>query len=286
MKELDVNVRREVLALVSDVSYALVPDWYANTYRNLKMHLILPKHREGHALQPCLLFLCGGAFSVVNGGIWLPELLYFARRGYTVATIEYRTSNAAQFPAQLIDVKAAVRYLKAHARQFCIDPDRIVISGESAGGALCALAATTAGMQEYEQGDYLEYDSSVAAAVDFYGVVDVDTCPRTESAGGEVHAWTMEAYLGAGYTQADAARASALHHVSPGTPPVMILHGTEDPMVDVTQSDRFYAKLRDSGVYVEYYKLRGVGHGQDAFYQDEVKALVLAFMNKVLGETK
>lgn len=281
--ELNVKTVQEVLSLVNGVSYSMVPHWYNGTYRDLKMNLIVPKHRENHPAQPCLLFLCGGAYSVVDDAIWMPELMYFARRGYTVATINYRTSNQAIFPAQLIDAKAAVRFLKAHAKQFCIDPDRIAISGESAGGTLCSLVGVTGGMAEFEQGDFLEYDSRVAAVVDFYGPVDMIAASGKGAQG--MPDWIIPAFLGMGYDEAAMHKASAIEYVGSDTPPFMILHGTEDPVVDIaSQSDRMYEKLREAGVYVEYLRLQGEGHGADAFYQPEIKEHICKFLDKVLGE--
>lgn len=286
-KDIEINASSETLSLVTGIAYSMAPHWYDHTYVNLTMNLLLPKHIAGHAKQPCLLFLCGGAYSVVDNAVWMPELMYFARRGYTVATINYRTSNSAPFPAQLIDAKAAVRFLKAHSEQFCIDPNRIAIAGESAGGTLSALVGTTAGMREYERGDFLEYDSSVAAVVDYYGPVDLRAIVspvsnhRQEE---QVADWTIPAFLGADASGETARQASAICHVSADTPPFIILHGTEDPLVDiVSQSDRLYDVLLEKGVYTEYYRFLGAGHGEDVFYQPEAKQLVLCFLNRVLG---
>ena len=277
------DVHHEVQSLVSDIGYRVVPDWYDGSYRELKMHLIIPKHRENHSLQPCLLFICGGAYSVVNGGIWLPEMLYFARHGYTVATIDYRTSNQAIFPAALQDAKCAVRFLKMHAAQFCIDPAKIIVAGESAGGTLAALVGVTGGIPEFEPDDYSEFDSSVAAVVDFYGPVDLIASGNTHVESDTVDSWALEAFLGAGYGEETAIRASALHYVGAGTPPFMILHGTNDKLVDIAaQSDRMYDALVQNGVKAEYIRLEGAEHGDDAFYQEDIKARILNFMNGVI----
>lgn len=287
-KDIMMPVKQEVLSLVTGIGYSMVPQWYDRTYCDLKMDLIMPKHIAGHTAQPCLLFLCGGAFSVVDHAIWMPELMYFACRGYTVATINYRTSNDVQFPAQLIDAKAAVRFLKAHAEQFCIDPNKIAIAGESAGGTIASLVGVTAGMKEFEVGDYQEYDSSVAAVVDYYGVADIAAATTvkndsTHTQSEQVQDWTMPAFLGAGFTKEMAERASAVSYVSPNTPPFIILHGTEDPLVDIaSQSDVLYDKLIANGVRTEYYRFIGAGHGEDVFYQEESKQLVLNFLDSVL----
>ena len=85
-KEISVNVEQEVLSLVTDITYSCVPDWYDAVYTDLKMNLIIPKHREAHEKMPAILWLCGGAYSVVSNSAWMPELMYFARHGYIVAS--------------------------------------------------------------------------------------------------------------------------------------------------------------------------------------------------------
>lgn len=287
-----VETRHAVNSLLTGIGFSVVSDWYHATYRTLKMDLIIPKHRENQAPRPCILFLCGGAFCTVNGSVWMPELTYFAERGYVVATAEYRTTNQAAFPAALIDAKSAVRFLKAHAAEFCIDPERMVVAGESAGGTLCSLVGVTGGMAEFEQGDYLEHDSRVAAVVDFYGLVNmaashedmpgvlekIKGVPTSDA----IPPWTLDAFLGLDYTKEAMDRASAITYVNPDTPPFMLLHGTEDAGVDIAhQSDAFYDKLVENGVKVEYWRLEGEGHGADAFYQPEIKERIIAFLNDV-----
>lgn len=292
-----VQTKHEVNSLLTGIGYSVVSDWYHAAYRTLRMDLIIPKHRENRAPRPCLLFLCGGSFSTVNGSVWMPELTYFAERGYVVATAEYRTSNQAAFPAPLIDAKAAIRFLKAHAKDFCIDPDRIVIAGESAGGTLCSLVGVTGGLAQFEQGDYLEYDSRVAAVVDYYGIVDMSRCSedlpgvldriRMIPPADGVPPWILEAFLGPDYTQEMMDQASAIRYVNEKTPPFMILHGTGDMGVNIEhQSDVFYDMLVENNVMVEYYRLEGEGHGTDAFYQPEIKEKILSFLNRVFANSK
>ena len=108
-KQLHVERKREVLSLVTDITFANIPCWYGASRRDLKMDLIVPKNWTAHADCPAIVWICGGAYRVVNRAVWLPEMMRFARAGYVVASIEYRTSSEAIFPAQLIDVKAAVR---------------------------------------------------------------------------------------------------------------------------------------------------------------------------------
>ncbi len=280
IKEISVTVEQEVLSLATDITYCCVPDWYGVSFSDLKMNLIIPKNRENHALLPAIIWICGGAFSVVSNSAWMPEMLYFARKGYVVAGIEYRTSNKVSFPGGLIDVKSAIRFLKAHAEQFCINKDKIVVMGESAGGTYACLAGMTAENKEFEKGDYLEYDSSVAAIVNFYGPSDFSITSIVQN--DIVPAWTLDAFLGENAAEENVKRVSAINYVSEKTPPIMILHGTEDQTVPIEQSDRLYEKLVENGVHVKYYRIKDAVHGEERFFQNEIKDLVLDFLKDIL----
>ena len=283
---IEVERKQEVLSLVTGIGYSTVPVWYNGTYADLKMDLIIPKHREEHPACPAVLWLCGGAYRVVNHSIWMPEFVRLARAGFVVASAEYRTSSEARFAAPLIDVKAAVRFLKAHAKEFCIDPDHIFIMGESAGGSLASLAGVTGGLPEFEAGEYLDYDSRVAGIVDFYGVVEMQKRGADDGRGlpanDDVPYFTTEEYLGVGYSDETAEKASAAGYVNAQTPPVMILHGSADVVVPMIQSETFYEKLTACGVDAEFYVVEGAVHGDDLFYQDEVMDRIIAFMRRIM----
>ncbi len=280
MKEtLNIERKQEVLSLVTNIAFANVPCWYDATRRDLHMDLIIPKQRTGHKPCPVIVWICGGAYMVVDHSVWMPELVRFARAGYVVASIEYRTTNEAQFPAQLIDVKSAIRYLRAHAQQYCIDPNRIFVMGESAGGTMACLLGTTGNMTEYDRGDDLAFSSRVQGVVDFYGLTDMD--PNACITGGAVPYWTMDAFLGVQDAASQAQCASAVNHVSPDTPPFMILHGSEDPVVPLEQSQRLYDVLQEHGVQSEFLILEGATHGDDRFYQDEMVERILAFLEHI-----
>ena len=279
-KEIKVNMDHEVLSLASSVTYRTVSDWYDATVTDLRMNLIIPKIRQGHPKQPCILWICGGAFSVVSRDAWIPELMTYARAGYTVASIEYRTSNKAPFPAALEDAKAAVRFLKAHADLFCLDPERIVAMGESAGGTIASLLGTTGGERKYDTGGYPEYDSSVAAVVDYYGLSDLYA--RTLAASENVPLYLMQAFTGPDPDGTRAKEASAVYQISENTPPVMIIHGKCDHVVDPLQSESFYEALQKAGIRSGLVMIEGADHGEDVFYQKEVQEMILQFLEEVL----
>lgn len=282
-KEITVKQKQEVLSLINDIAFSCVPAWYGATRRTLKMSIVCPKERENHEAMPLIIWVCGGAFRLVDRAVWVPEMIYFARRGYVVASVEYRTSPEAEFPGALCDVKAAVRYLKAHAKDYCIDPDRIAIMGESAGGALASLVGTTGDIETFEQGDFLDYNSKVNAVVDYYGLVDIESVDFAGTGSHDVPPFTCEDWIGLNYTKEMARNASAVHYINENTPPFLIFHGDADICVLPEQSEKMYQKLTEKKVYTEYYLLKGEGHGAAAFYQDETKEIVLDFLKKTLA---
>ena len=283
MKEtLQITKEREVLSLVTGVTYAIVPTWYGGTYKDLKMDLIIPKNRENHPLCPAVVWICGGAFLVMDRSVWMPEMMFYAEKGYVVACVDYRTSNEVAFPAQLEDVKAAVRFLKAHAQQFCIDPDHIFVMGESAGGALAALTGVTGGRKEFDVGDYLSFDSTVCGVVSYYGASaagnDTPICRPHPN----VPDWIMQALLGTAYTEKEYQRFSAYSYLDDSNiPPFLLLHGESDSLVPREQSDQLYEALAERQIPVDYIVVRNAEHGDDLLYQTPVKERILAFMNRV-----
>lgn len=260
---------------------AEVPFWYGATYKNLKCSICMPKVRGGER-YPLLVWLCGGAFKVMDVDVWWPQWTEFARRGCIVASVEYRTSNEEVFPAALCDVKTAIRYLKAHAERYGIDPEQVYVAGESAGGALASLVGVTSRSARgiYDVGQWLEMSSSVQGVIDYYGVTDMrmDMTIPIQS-GTNATAGSRRQFLGVeGNMEKLQRAASAVCQVSPATPPFLIFHGDKDELVDIAQSELLYEELCKAGVKAEYYVLKGEGHGADAFYQKEIMELVWKFI--------
>lgn len=280
--QIAVEKKREVLSLITGVTYANVPGWYGATRRDLHMDLIVPKNRVGHAPCPCIVWFCGGAFRVMDRAVWMPELMRFAEAGFVAASVEYRTGNEAIFPAPLVDAKAAVRFLRAHAEDFCIDPARIVSAGESAGGAIACLLGVTGEDKSLDQGDWLDQSSSVAAVVDYYGLADMTISLEGFEGNDIVPPWMLEEALGVRYTRQQAEAASAIKRVTPSAPPHLILQGLEDTVVSPSQSRNYFEKLRENGVTAELLELEDAQHGDDLFFQDEVKDRVLQFLQRTL----
>jgi acetyl esterase/lipase len=262
---------QESLTLVTDVTYKHAVYWFNNTMRPLKMSILMPKERNNQAPRPLIIWLCGGGFSVMDKDVWIPELVYFAQKGYIVASVEYRTNNEATFPDPIVDVKAAVRYLRSHCKDFFIDPNRICLMGESAGACLSLFVGATEDMVEFEQGDYLEQSSRVQAIVEFYGT-----------------AWLN---LGHGAYSSKKKGADSDETNDPGMtekylnakmPPIMILHGDKDQFVPIEHSYYLHDRMQELNVPCDLYVFEGVSHGEDAFYQKHIFDKVIAFLEKTM----
>lgn len=277
-KTVSIKTVQKSWSLVNDLTYATVPSWYGASYRDLKFSICMPKVRLTEEAYPLLIWLCGGSFKVMDKDVWWPQWMEFARRGCIVAGIEYRTSNETVFPAALIDVKAAVRYFKANAPLYGIDPEAVFVAGESAGGGLASLAGVTGSRAEYDLGAYPDQNSRVQGVIDFYGVVDIRKRAILDDS--NLTFGAEEQLIGAeGDITARRTEASAVTHVTAETPPFLIFHGSNDTLVPPSQSDTLYERLCGAGVPADYYVLEGEGHGADAFYQKEIMDIVWEFIH-------
>lgn len=180
---------------------------------------------------PLVIFVKGGAFRNVHRSRFVPALMSLAERGIAVASVEYRTSNECRFPGPLHDVKAAVRYFRAHAGELNIDPTAIAVWGNSAGGTLATILAATNGVAEYEgNGEHLEHCSSVCAVANWYGLVDA-----TAFGGSTDPDSPVRALLGPPDGPGDRWFSPATY-LGPATPPMLIVHGDSDTVVPPEQS--------------------------------------------------
>lgn len=247
---------------------------------------------------PVIVQIHGGAFA---GGdkadMQLRPVLAALQRGYAVVAINYRLSGEARFPAQIQDVKAAIRWVRANATRLGLDTSKVAAWGNSAGGHLAALAGTSEGVRELEDPTLGNPDQSsrVQAVVDWYGPIDfLQMDPQFQASGlgrpDHSPATSPEGRL-LGAALADVpdrvAAANPETYITPGDPPFFIQHGTRDPLVPTQQSEHFAAALRRvlGPERVTLGLLEGAGHGGPAFETPANLALVLDFLDRVLGHT-
>ncbi|MEI4271213.1 alpha/beta hydrolase [Klenkia sp. LSe6-5] len=250
--------------LLLGVPYAAVPG-----VRPFELDLILPPDRGVTA--PSVVFLHGGGWRLgsrrtvgpMYRGASPTPFERVAQAGIAVASVDYRLSGEATFPAQLHDAKAAVRWLRARAGELGLDPLRIAAWGESAGGHLAALLGLTADDPALE-GDlgFTGPSSQVTAVVAWYAPSDI-AAVAADTGADLSDATTREALL-LGAPAADvpdlAAQASPITHVAPGAPPVLLLHGADDVFIPAVQSARLHAALADAGVDTDLEVLQGANH--------------------------
>lgn len=259
--------------------------------REAREYLDLPYVRDGHERQVLDLHLpatpAGAAPAPlvvwVHGGGWdagdkkNSPAKRLVERGYAVASINYRYSRHAIFPAQIHDVQSAVRYLRANAKQYDLDPDRFVAWGASAGGHLVALLGTAGDAAELEgdPGDHPGVSARVQAVIDWFGASELRK-PQ------ELPLNNNRIKLLGGRSEDKpelAALASPLAFVSAGDPPFLIMHGDKDKTVDLEHSVRLERALRDAGVEVTLVVIPGAGHGGDRFYEPQYIDTVDRFLD-------
>ena len=221
----------------------------------LKLDIYHSKNLEGTA--PLIIFIHGGAWKKGDKHDYLVYLTSYAKKGYITATIQYRFAGVAKYPAQLLDVQSAVIWLKQHAEEYHIDPNKVAMVGGSAGGHLAMMNA-------YSNSDYIvteenEFSPKVQALVNFYGPSDlVDVAEKDKP--------TVEYLIGKTEDEAPELykAASPIYFISKTAPPTITFHGTLDDLVPYEQSDRLHEKLQKMGVPSYYHKLKGWPHTMDA----------------------
>ena len=237
------------LAVYKDIVY--------KTVDTLSLGLDLYKKKGLSKAVPALIFIHGGGWSKGKRSDYLPYLIDYAEKGYVTVTVSYRLSRVAHFPAAVEDVKCAVRWVRAHAARYHIDPDRLAVIGGSAGGHLALMAGYT--NDDQFTGNCPDTVSArVQAVVDFYGPVDLTTeyaRNRHETLGFLGETWQEDPGL--------FKAVSPRFYISPDDPPTLIFQGTIDNLVPVRQSDSLDIWLDRAGVPHEYHRLKGWPHTMD-----------------------
>ena len=164
----------KVITLGSEIVYGQRREWCGATWRPLRMSFMRSRqyfYYDEKETLPLLVFFCGGGYTTVDHNVWMPELAWYAKRGWAVASVEYSVTARTKFPEQLEDCKQAIRWLRAHAEDLGIDPNRVVVMGESAGAYMSDLVGLTGEAREYDKGEYPQQSSAVQGVVSFYAPV-------------------------------------------------------------------------------------------------------------------
>ena len=282
MKEkLMINTTKPQYVQVSDITYAQVDSWYDHCRRDLKLNLIYPEDMSDKR-YPCIVWICGGAWMRMDKSAHLSYLSTLAHQGFVVCSVEYRTSNEGCYPMQIEDVKAAIRYLRAHADRYRIDKEHFGAMGESAGGFLTCMAALDHDKAR-DVGEYLEESSNIQAACPWYAPTNLSKFQYKDA---EECVASMESLL-LGYNIMrnikEAYNSSPVSKVTKDAPPFLIIHGINDQTVPFEQSEELYDKLIENGCDADLIALEGADHADLQFFQDELWDRIIEFFKTKLG---
>jgi acetyl esterase/lipase len=237
--------------------------------RDLLLDLYLPPAADRPA--PLVVWVHGGAWQ--SGSKENTPARWLVQHGYAVASVSYRLSGVAKFPAQIDDCQAAVRWLRANASKYGFRPDRFAAWGSSAGGHLVSLLGVMPG------------DAQVQAVIDFYGPTDLLQMSKFPSTMDHDSPESPESRLIGGPIQQNkekAEKANPIRYVSKTSSPFLIVHGDKDPLVPINQSELLLAALQKAGVEAKYHVIAGGGHGGPGFQAEEVRTMILEFLKRNL----
>jgi acetyl esterase/lipase len=228
----------------------------------------------------------------VHGGAWRSGSkedppLGLLSTGYAIASLDFRLSTEAPFPAQIYDIKAAIRFLRGNAKKYGYTADKIVIAGSSSGGHLVALTGTTNNDSYYEgsEGNFLKESSAVQGIIDFYGPTNFLTILTQSTPHGiSVRAPALEILLGKPLEQVPdlAKKASPVFQIDASDPPILIIHGDQDNQVPINQSLELMAAYKKAGLSWQLEIVPGAGHGDSIYYTKEFQRLLENFLSGVL----
>jgi acetyl esterase/lipase len=263
-----------------DLVYAQWPG-----FRPLRLDMYLPPDRGTE--HPMVMYIHGGGWQ--NGHArqsgafenWPATLAMIASRGYVVTSVNYRLGGEAVFPAAIQDVKTALRWLRAHASEYGIDKDRFLVWGASAGGHLAGLAGTSGGVEALEPVELPEElaaeSDAVQATIGWYGIYDLTEMGERGGPGG--------------YFTGQLAEASPATYVDGSDGAFLLIHGSEDPVIDYRQSIAFNDLLNSHNLRSSVHVIPGVGHSfrgetAESTREASIEALKLAleFMDEVLKQ--
>ena len=256
----------------ADIEYAKVGE----------LSLKLDLHRPPGENSPLIVYVHGGGWRA--GSKKDVPIVDLYDKGFAIASVEYRLSTQAVFPAQVHDIKAAIRFLRANAGLYHINASKTAIIGSSAGGHLAALVGVSNGNQELEGkvGEHLDQSSDVQVIVSYYGASNLETIlSQSTPKGLEFRIPALKLLLG-DTPDKKPELASPVAHLDKNDPPLLLIHGDADPQMPPQQSQELAKAYESFGLPVTLIMLPGSLHGGAEFYDEERTAIVAKFLDKVL----
>lgn len=245
-------------------------------------------YTEEKPVLPLVVFVQGSGWTTPDRGGQLPQLGEFARRGFVVATVGHRSIfEGHPLPAQLVDVKCAIRFLRAHARDYGIDPARVAIWGTSSGAHVAQVVGVTAGIARFETEEWADQSDAVCAVVSSFSPCDLTAWIDYNRANPDNLPFIERLVVGGEDERSETMRAmSAIEYVSreraDSIPPYFLSVGTEDPLVEVSQVTHMYEALAEAGVEAEAVLVDGAVHEAN-YWSQEVLDLIWSFLARNLA---
>lgn len=259
----------------TDIEYARIGD----------LSLKLDLHTTKATNSPLIIYVHGGAWRAGSkSDVPIAKLL---DQGFAIASVDYRLSTQAIFPAQIHDIKAAIRFLRAKSELFHLNTSRVAIIGSSAGGHLAALVGVTNGNKALEGtiGEHLSQSSDVQYIVSLFGASNLQTIlSQSTEFGLKMRVPALQLLLGGQPTEKpDLAKlASPVAHLDKDDPPLLLIHGDADPQMPPEQSQAFTKAYEATKLPVQFILMPGSKHGGAEFYDDERTAIIAKFLDKAL----
>jgi len=276
-----------LVSLFSGFSVYAAPEPSSHPFAQVGDHpLVLDLYLPAAPPKGVIVWIHGGAWRA--GSRANPALKGMTAHGWAIASVDYRLSGIAPFPAQSHDVKAAIRYLRAHAEKLGIPTTPFVVSGSSAGGHLAAIIGVTNNSIPHEGtiGGNLDQDSSIQAIVDLYGASNLTTILKQSTPHGlSVRQPALDLFIGGQPADVPAAAqlASPVFHVDAHDPPLYLSHGDQDPQMPINQAHELHGVYKSHGLPVHFEVKHGSAHGGAAFQDEAELARIDAFLTTQLG---
>jgi len=250
----------------------------------LYMNIIIPPDNSEGVLYPLVMYVQGSGWRKQKMVKSMPYLMEFSKKGYVIAIVEYRYSKIASFPAQIKDMKTAIRFMMEHAKEYNADIDKMVIAGDSSGAHTAVMTEMTKDLQEFSDENLEIGDLPIKAVIDLFGPTDISKMNTPQVPRDNMSADSTAGMFFGGknileipnlvqqanpiiYTNKEKTRV-----------PYLIIHGTSDTTVDISQSDMLYEALSNAGKRVEMIKITGAVHFGDPFWKPEVMEIMDCFI--------
>lgn len=271
IKTIKSDVNEMLIVQTTNIVYSHLNGFCGIQYIPLRMSILRQRDcfEYDHAYcgkQPILLFLCGGSWISMDHNAWLPELTYFAKHGFTVVSVEYPVLASTRFSDQITSIQKAIDYLKANAAQYAIDPDRLFISGESAGGYLAAFFAAK-NMDAQISGCISWYPPAAPVRADIPSLKDQGVTDMIPSEAGLPIDSFNYPYIPDLVTDKSA--------------PILIIHGTDDSLVSPKNGEVIHEAWNKKGIHSEMLLIEHANHGDYRCFQTHIKEAITDFMNSI-----